>query len=59
MTIKESEVPANAMGGSSSTSGPIQIFDPLLRKSNNLLKRMQANIKKLQKKKIEKTKIRK
>jgi len=39
--IKETEVPANAMAGSSSTQGPIRTFDPLLRakKAKKLLRR--------------------
>ena len=35
--IKE-EVPANAMGGSSSTEGPIRTFDPLLKRAKKATK---------------------
>lgn len=41
----DSAVPVNAMGASSSTSGPIQTFDPLLRKRR--LKRFSSMITRL------------
>lgn len=42
--IKEDEVPTNNIGGSSSTAGPVQTFDPLLsintkKKRSTVLKR--------------------
>jgi len=35
----QEETPANAMGNSSSSSGPIQTFDPLISKVKKMLRR--------------------
>jgi len=44
----ESVVPVNAMGASSSSSGPIQTYDPLLKIKKNKLKKFSSMFKRKQ-----------